>query len=259
MRTRILARLLGASAALALLVPVTVAPAAAQDWYPGPQSYGYGPDEGYPPAQAYQDHAYQDYTAPPESGPPQEYGSESQNYGPPGYALPPRDEPAPEDRAQGYYPPRQYAPSYRYEPEYGPGQPGEAYGPGDAYVPDEAYGHSGRSLYRSPEVPPVGRFYSGSSAAPEGYGQGRPESAWAYPQARTEHYYAPYQSRNQSERLVAAVDVNLRVGPSDEAPVRTILPAGTLVRITGSTESGWVQVDSRFGSGWVYSRYLAPA
>jgi hypothetical protein len=259
MRTRILARLLGAAAALALLVPVTVAPAAAQDWYRGPQSYGYGPDAGYPPARSYQDNAYQDYAAPPEYGPPQEYGSESQDYGPPGCALPPRDGPAPGDQAQGYYPPRQYAPSYRYAPEYGPGQPDEAYGPGDAYVPDEAYGPSGRSLYRSPEVPPVGRGYSGSSAAPEGSGQGRPERGWVYPQAPTEHRSAPDHSWNQSERLVAAVDVNLRDGPSDEAPVRTILPAGTPVRITGSTESGWVQVDSRFGSGWVYSRYLAPA
>jgi Bacterial SH3 domain len=248
MNARILTRLLGASAALALLVPVTVAPAAAQDWYRGPQNYGYGPDEGYPPAQA-----YQDYTAPPEYGPPQEYESESQNYGPPGYVLPPRDEPAPEDQAQGYYPPRQYAPSYRYEPGYGAGQPDET------YVPDETYGpSSGRSLYRSPEVPPVGRGYTGSSAAPEGSGQGYSEGEWAYPQARTEHYYAPSQSQTWSERLVAAVDVNLRDGPSDGAPVRTVLPAGTPVRITGSTESGWVQVDSQFGSGWVYSRYLAP-
>jgi hypothetical protein len=252
MSARILAKLLGASAALALLVPVAVAPAAAQDWYRGPQSYGYGPDESYPPAQA-----YQNYSAPPEYGSPQEYGS--QNYGPPEYVLPPRYEPAPEDQAQGYYPPRQYAPSYRYEPEYGPGQPNETYGSGEAYAPDETYGPAGRPLYRLPEVPPVGRGYSGSSAAPEGYGRGYPESEWRYPQARTEHYYAPFQSRNQSERLVAAVDVNLRDGPSNEAPVRTILPAGTPVRITGSTESGWVQVDSQFGSGWVYSRYLAPA
>jgi uncharacterized protein YgiM (DUF1202 family) len=251
MNARILAKLLGAFAALVWLVPVAAAPAAAQDWYRGPQSYGYGPDEGYPPAQAYQNY---DYAAPPEYGSPRDY--QSQTYEPPSY-VPPRWEPAPEDQAQGYYPPRQYAPSYRYEPEYGQGQSDETFGPGEAYVPDEAYGPSGRSLYRPPEAPPVAQGYAGSSAAPEDYGRGYPESEWGYPQARTEHYYEPY--RNQSERLVAAVDVNLRVGPSDEAPVRTVLPAGTPVRITGSTESGWVQIESRFGSGWVYSRYLAPA
>lgn len=242
MNARILAKVLGASAALALLVPAAVAPASAQGWYRGPQSYGYGPDEGYPPAQ--------DYAAPPEYGAPRDYGSQS--YTPPTYVVPPPYQPEPEYRAQGYPPPR-YAPPYRYE--YEPGQSGETYGPEEAYGPDEGYGPGGRSFYRSPEAPPVGQDYTGSSAAPERYGPGYRGSEWGYPQAQSEHYYMPYRT----ERLVASVDVNLRDGPSDGAPVRTVLPAGTPVRITGSTESGWVQVDSPFGSGWVYSRYLAPA
>jgi hypothetical protein len=251
MNARILGKLLGASAALALLLPLAV-PASAQAWYGGPRSYGYEPDMGYPPAPG-----DQDYTGPPQYGMPQDYRSPdyraSQEYPPPGYPAPPQYGSEEEYQAQGYPPPR-YAPPYRSEaePDYGPG---ESYGSNEAYTPEN------RSLYRPPEVPPMGRNYTGSSMAPEPYRPSRPQTrwiyprtGWGYPQAETGRAM-PYRS----ERLVSAVDLNLRAAPGDMAPIRTVLPAGTPVRISGPAQSGWVPVETPFGSGWVYGRYIAPA
>jgi len=232
MNARILGKVLGASAALALLVPVAVSPASAQAWYPGPRDYGYGPDAGYPSAR--------DYATPPAYAPqavqPQTYGQ--QEYPPP----------QPYGPEEAYPPPRYAAPE-----RYGAGQ---GYGPGAG-----TYGSNNPSLYRPPEVPPVEEGYAGSSAPPPPSGPEYPESGWGPP--RTGWSNPPPQTGRYApspgEHLIAAIDVNLRAGPSNSAPVRTVLPAGTPVHIAGPGQGGWVQVDSPLGRGWVYGRYLAPA
>jgi hypothetical protein len=242
MNARLLGKMLGASAALAVLVPVAVSPASAQAWYPGPRDYGYGqgyrPGAGYPPAP--------DYATPPAYAPqdmqPQTYGQ--QEYPPP--------QPYEPEEA---YPPQRYAAPERYGAEPG-------YGPGEAYGPEEGtYGANNPSLYRTPGVPPGGRGYAGSSRMPRSYGPEYPEAGWEPP--RTGWSSPPPQTGryapSRSERLVSAIDVNLRAGPSNSAPVLTVLPAGTPVHIAGPGQGGWVQVDSPRGRGWVYGRYLAPA
>jgi hypothetical protein len=251
MNAHILAKVLGAAAALALLVPAAVSPAAAQVWSPGPPDYGYRPDAGYPPAPG--------YAVPPAYGAPQDY--QLQGYGPRNYPPMPQYEPDEGYQLQGNMPQRYIAPysegngqDYGADEGYGPDQ---TYGAGEDYGPSEVYGPNDHSLYIPPEVPPVRQGYVGPSAAPQDYGAGYPETGyprtgWSYPQAGGRESYP-------SGRLVSAVDLNMRAGPSNEAPVRTVLPAGTPVRVTGATDSGWVQVDSPFGRGWVYSRYLAPA
>lgn len=257
MKARIAARLLGATAALALLIPVATSPASAQGWSPG---YGNGADEGYPPAQGYRDRGYQaqedqDYTAPPEYGAARDERSrdydESQGYGVR------RSAPDRYGRAHGYGPDETYSRTETYRRD-------ETYG-ANAYGPDETYDRESRSLYRAPEVPPRRQGYAGSSEGPGRYGPdysgtypgsgwGAPRTGWVTPQSDAGRY-APAPSG----RLVSAVDLNLRVGPSDAAPVQAVLPAGTPVRVTGTGQNGWVQVESPFGAGWVYGRYLGRA
>jgi hypothetical protein len=266
MNARILGKVLGATAVLALLVPVAVSPAAAQTWYGGPPDYGYGqgsPGRGSP----YQYGGEQGYGPGETYGPDRTYGAD-EGYGP--------SRPYSPDQTQtyganpGYGPNESYGPDQTYGADegYGPSRPygpdqtqtygaGQGYGPNESY--DGGYGPNGRSAYRPPEVPPARQGYGGQSVAPQGYGAGYPESYyprsfWGYPQAQTGG-----RASDRAERLVSAIDVNMRAAPSNDAPVRTVLPAGTPVRIIGSTASGWVQVESPFGQGWVYSRYLAPA
>jgi rare lipoprotein A len=54
----------------------------------------------------------------------------------------------------------------------------------------------------------------------------------------------------------SAVRLNLRSGAGLSAPVRTVLPAGTRVTLTGDVSGSWVSVDSSLGSGWVSMAYL---
>jgi hypothetical protein len=215
--------------------------AAAPYWYRSPQ--GYNPNEGYGPIESYSpDQAY---------GPSEGYGP-IESYGP----------------DQAYGPSERYGanPAYGFNQGYGPN--GAYYGANEAYGPNAAYGSNSRSVYRPPEVPPVDQGYAGSSAGPDRYGPaypetgwsypganwGYPRTGWAYPQARAGRY-APYRT----ERLVSAIDLNLRAGPSNMAPVRMVLPAGTPVHIAGPAVGGWWQVETPFGPGWVYSRYIARA
>lgn len=248
MNARIAARLLGASAALALALPLAAAPASAQDW---DQGYGRGPDAGY-----LAEHAYpgdRDYGVPPEYGAERDFrGSQNQDY-------PPRDYGRSRDRTSSRY-------GIEEGEGYGPGE--RRYESGSSYsysyedvYPEEANGPRSREIYRRPEAPPVAQGYAGSSEGPELHGRGYPESEWGYPRSG---WTAPPASAGRyvpapAGRLVASVDLNLRVGPSDDAPVQAVLPAGTPVRVTAAGGGGWVQVDTPFGQGWVYGRYLARA
>jgi hypothetical protein len=260
--------MLGATAVLALLVPIAAAPAAAQTWYGGPPDYGYGqgsPERGSP----YQYGGEQGYTPGETYAPDRSYGAD-EGYGPSQPYGPDQTQTYGANPDQGYGSNESYGPDQTYGANEGYG-PSEPYGPGrtqtystdQGYAPsqsyDEGYGPNGRSDYRPPEVPPSGQGYGGQSAAPQGYGSGYPETFyprtfWGYPQGQTGNQ-APYRA----ERLVPVVDLNMHAGPGDDAPVRAVLPAGTPVHIIGATASGWVQVASPFGQGWVYSRYLAPA
>lgn len=249
MKTPLMARMLGASAALALLIPA--APALAQAW---DGSYGPPPEAGSPPPGYPGYPGDQELVPPPGSGIPPDYRAQSQDspppeYEPPGAAIPPR-----------YGPSRQYSANETRKSD-GPNETygaREAYGVGEKYGPEEAYSPAGRSLYRAPEAPPPGRSYAGTG---EGYGSGSAGTGWVYPRPE---WGAPRASVGRVApaprgQVVSVIDLNLRAGPSDEARVRTVLPAGTPVRVTGFGQGGWVQVDSPFGPGWVYGRYLARA
>ncbi len=52
--------------------------------------------------------------------------------------------------------------------------------------------------------------------------------------------------------------LNLRAAPSEQAAVRTVLTAGTVVTVLGQTTSdGWALVQVNELSGWVFAAYLA--
>jgi uncharacterized protein YgiM (DUF1202 family) len=71
-------------------------------------------------------------------------------------------------------------------------------------------------------------------------------------------YYGYGASARAGSYVVSAGALNMRVGPSDAAPVRTVLPGGTRVRMAGPDVHGWYRVASPYGMGWVYSEYLSP-
>lgn len=78
-------------------------------------------------------------------------------------------------------------------------------------------------------------------------------------QVATSSGSAGRSSSNSSQIGVAysAVRLNLRTGAGLSAPVRTVLPAGTRVTLTGNVSGSWVSVDSNLGSGWVSMAYLS--
>lgn len=52
--------------------------------------------------------------------------------------------------------------------------------------------------------------------------------------------------------------LNLRAAPSEQAEVRTVLPAGTAVTVLGQpTSDGWALVQVNDLSGWVFAAYLS--
>jgi hypothetical protein len=90
-------------------------------------------------------------------------------------------------------------------------------------------------------APPAG--YSGSSTPPAasltgGAGYGSSEPA------------AP-------RRFVVNAKTPLRQGPRNGFPIIAVLPAGTPVATDGYVGGDWWQVQTRFGTGWVYSRDLS--
>ena len=93
---------------------------------------------------------------------------------------------------------------------------------------------------------PPDRPYAGAPSVTEGYGGSAPPDG---PTA--------YDGRGMF--VVAIAGLNLRAGPNGNSPVRLSLPVGTPVHIAGPDVGGWRPVSTPSGSGWVYSRYLAPA
>ena len=118
-----------------------------------------------------------------------------------------------------------YRQSYDYE-----------YSPPAAYYEAPRYGSTWEDPYAY-------RPYSGV-AEEEYYGSSEPPAPRAY--------------RGDSGEFVAVVDLNMHVAPGDMAPVSTVLPAGTPMRLAGPDVGGWWRVNSPYGIGWVYSRYLDP-
>jgi uncharacterized protein YkwD/uncharacterized protein YraI len=57
-------------------------------------------------------------------------------------------------------------------------------------------------------------------------------------------------------QATAAVNVNLRSQPSANAPVLTIVPAGSLVALTGSQANGYLNVRFNGQAGWIDDQYL---
>ena len=60
------------------------------------------------------------------------------------------------------------------------------------------------------------------------------------------------------EPATAAIPLNLRAGPSMDAPVIGVLWPGMPVTEGVTTPAGWTNVDSPVGSGWAYNDYLEP-
>lgn len=58
--------------------------------------------------------------------------------------------------------------------------------------------------------------------------------------------------------FATTADLHLRAGPGVGAPVVATLPRGTPVQRNGMVEGNWWGVRTPDGTGWVYSRYLAP-
>lgn len=57
-------------------------------------------------------------------------------------------------------------------------------------------------------------------------------------------------------RPFATEDLNLRVGPSTSDPIRTIIPAGTTVELTGAERDGFIAVRYDGKTGWVAREYV---
>ena len=121
---------------------------------------------------------------------------------------------------------------------------------------------------RSTPVHPNGSTYEdyyGYPPPPAISGAGASSANWNYSGASTpsyNHRYRSYYGSSEPMRagdyVVSAGALNLRMGPSDAAPVRTVLPGGTAVRMAGPDVHGWYRVESPYGVGWVYSAYLSP-
>ena len=64
------------------------------------------------------------------------------------------------------------------------------------------------------------------------------------------------RTAGDSTVAVTADRLNLRAGPSTADRVRTILPRGALVTLTGRGSNGFLSVSYKGTSGWVYASYL---
>jgi uncharacterized protein YgiM (DUF1202 family) len=62
--------------------------------------------------------------------------------------------------------------------------------------------------------------------------------------------------RGESSSVVVRTDLNLRDVPGDQSAVRTTLPRGVQVALTGQQEDGWVEVRWEDVAGWVLGRHL---
>ena len=67
---------------------------------------------------------------------------------------------------------------------------------------------------------------------------------------------APNPNSPVGAEAVATNNVNLRAQPSATAPIRSVVPAGSAVTLTGSQANGYLNVRIAGQAGWIDSRYL---
>ncbi|HLL51159.1 MAG TPA: SH3 domain-containing protein, partial [Thermomicrobiales bacterium] len=67
---------------------------------------------------------------------------------------------------------------------------------------------------------------------------------------------APNPDSTVGAEAIATNNVNLRSQPSATAPILSIVPAGSLVTLTGSQANGYVNVRISGEAGWIDGRYL---
>lgn len=58
--------------------------------------------------------------------------------------------------------------------------------------------------------------------------------------------------------LVTTAPLHLRAGPSARARILATLPPGMPVLPLPRRAGNWLEVQTGYGAGWVYTRYLAP-
>lgn len=152
---------------------------------------------------------------------------------------------------------------------YGEPLPAPEYGSGydERYAETPGYGATDERAYEYGSN--YGQSYYGYEPGYESYsrsyryqpGYGATEEAEPYAYAPPPYYGSsepPARPAYRGRGYVPTVDLNLRAGPSDMAPIEGVLPAGTRVRVAGPDVGGWWRITSPFGTGWVYSGYLAP-
>lgn len=143
---------------------------------------------------------------------------------------------------------------------YSPDQLGYWDEPPAGYVSPSGHqwNYQGSYAQTMPPYPPAQSYTSQETTTRSYQTTTEPQQA---PRA-TEPYYGssePPPPRSYSTaHWVSAVDLNMHIGPGDDAPIATVLPAGTPVRVAGPGEGNWWQVRTPYGRGWVYSEYLSP-
>ncbi|MCO5216808.1 MAG: NlpC/P60 family protein [Thermomicrobiales bacterium] len=115
---------------------------------------------------------------------------------------------------------------------------------------------AGTSIYRT------GKITNGFAEVDSDYGAGWIHNdylSWNAPSASvtTEQVAATSNTTWESDGwLYASSNVNLRVGPSTNDGIVTVVPAGTSIYRTGKMSNGFAEVESDYGSGWIHNDYL---
>ncbi len=71
-------------------------------------------------------------------------------------------------------------------------------------------------------------------------------------------FASPAAAQAYGEVATPTVSLNLRVGPSDLAPVIGVLEPGMPVTEGITTYGGWTNVNTPEGEGWAFNDFLAP-
>lgn len=82
------------------------------------------------------------------------------------------------------------------------------------------------------------------------------QATQAQPSPQTSVQQAQTAAPTIGGEATATVNVNLRSQPSANAPVLTIVPAGSLVALTGSQANGYLNVRFNGQAGWIDDQYL---
>lgn len=75
-------------------------------------------------------------------------------------------------------------------------------------------------------------------------------------QGKSGWLYGDYLNINQPTTRTVAEDLNLRAGPSTDADILTVMPAGATVTVRGPGQNGFVPVTYGGRDGWADSQYL---